>query len=121
MEKKAAAKARAENAAEQRAAVEAKVLNGAATPEVWTSGVSLQVKFGDHGSDFGAESPRQYIEMAAEFRDETIEMNYETKIRGTKLEIFDPYTGTYGSYSLSDGTPINFFKPDDPLKYWDTE
>lgn len=88
--------------------------------ETWGNPASLPDHFARHGSDFGSRNAGDYARMAAEFLRRARAEGLPAKLdnRGT-LRIYDPRTGTFGTYDR-DGTTKTFFKPRD-ASYFDRQ
>jgi hypothetical protein len=90
---------------------------GSGEIESWANPATLPIHFGDHGADFGAVSPEEYVHMASSFLRNSQRLHLPTKVSpdGT-IRVFDRDSNTFGSYDLH-GRTKTFFKPTSPT-YW---
>ena len=84
------------------------------TATTWGRAETLADHFGRHGVDFGAKTADEYASMASRFLQESQAAKLPTKIdRQGVIRVFDPKTGTFGSFNPN-GTTRTFFKPNRP-------
>jgi hypothetical protein len=85
--------------------------------ETWANSRTLPQHFRDHASDFGAETPEEYANLASEFLVTSQLRGLPTKISpGGTIRAYDPASNTFGSFT-AEGKTRTFFKPTS-TGYW---
>jgi pyocin large subunit-like protein len=91
----------------------------------------LQRHFGDHGSDFGAQTPQIYKDKSEDFiRTAPSNPNVQAKYSADQntLRAYDPSTNTFGSYDTQSQNVRSYMKPDPAIhgyptnqEYWESQ
>jgi hypothetical protein len=81
-------------------------------PAGWARREKLVSHFVDHGDDFGALTPSEYVEQSKRLLDEARGGILRVKVDPDRrvIRVFDPATGRFGSFN-PDGSTRTYFRP----------
>jgi len=86
--------------------------------DMWGRPETLQGHYEDHGKDFGATSPEDYVNQSQQFLQDTMANDYPTIIDNIgNIRSYDADTNTFGSYN-PDYTTRSFYSPNDGPQYF---